>query len=175
VRKERPETHFVIVGDGPERAQIDAWIDELSLRGHVHLLGTRSDTERILAGWDAFALTSHNEANPVSILEALASGVPVVATRVGSVPETVVPGETGFLATPGDEREVSSHLLALLDDPALAKRLGQSGRERVVARWSLDSMVEGYMELIERIYDRKAKGRSAKVQVPSAKELTKVQ
>lgn len=156
VRQSCPAAHFVIVGDGPERGPVERWIDELALRDCVHLLGTRSDTHAILAACDAFALTSHNEANPVSILEALACGVPVVATRVGSIPETVVPEETGFLATPGSADEVAGHLLRLLGDLALAERLGRTGRERVVQRWSLDAMVRGYTELVEAIYDRKA-------------------
>ncbi len=156
VRAEHPETHFVIVGDGPERPRIEQWIDELQLRGCVHLLGTRSDTPQILAAWDAFALTSHNEANPVSILEALACEVPVVATRVGSIADTVKPGETGFLAAPGDAHEIAAHLSRLLADRKLAARLGAEGRQRVVAQASLDSMVRGYMELIEMTYERKA-------------------
>ncbi|HTN75735.1 MAG TPA: glycosyltransferase [Pirellulaceae bacterium] len=156
VRKELPKANFVIVGDGPERPLIEEMITSLELKGCVHLLGTRSDTPQLLAAWDAFALTSHNEANPVSILEALACEVPVVATRVGSIPETVVPEETGFLATPGSAREIADHLLRLLRDPSLAKRLGGIGRERVVARWSLEAMVAGYTDLIEEIYQGKA-------------------
>lgn len=157
VREQRSDAHFVIVGDGPERPNIERWIDELRLREYVHLLGTRSDTPQILAAWDAFALTSHNEANPVSILEALACGVPVVATRVGSIPETVVPGETGYLAMPGDANDVAGHLLRLLNDRDLAMRLGGTGRQRVASRWSLDAMTTGYLELMETIYERKAK------------------
>jgi glycosyltransferase involved in cell wall biosynthesis len=161
VKEKFPAAHFVIVGDGPERAGIEALRSELGLNHCVHLLGTRSDTPELLAAWDAFALTSHNEANPVSILEALACGVPVVATRVGSIPETVVPGETGFLATPGSAVEVAAHLTTLLADRALAMKLGRAGRERVVARWSLDAMVQGYTELIEELYEGKARrGRS---------------
>jgi glycosyltransferase involved in cell wall biosynthesis len=156
VRKSRPQAHFVIVGDGPERPRIEQAMGELGLAACVHLLGLRSDTEELLAACDAFALTSHNEANPVSILEALACGVPVVATRVGSVPETVVPGETGFLASPGSEEEIAANLLELLANRPLATDLGRTGRERVVARWSLASMVRGYTELIEAIYEQKS-------------------
>lgn len=156
VRQQLPEAHFLLVGDGPERGKIEGWRRELQLESCVHLLGTRSDTPQILAACDAFALTSHNEANPVSILEALACRVPVVATRVGSIPETVVPEQTGFLATPGDAAEIAGHLLRLLNDLHLAARLGSTGRQRVVERWSLDAMVRGYTELIEAIYDRKA-------------------
>jgi glycosyltransferase involved in cell wall biosynthesis len=157
VKQQRPDAQFVIVGDGPERPRIEGWIAELGLQRSVHLLGTRSDTPQILAAWDAFALTSHNEANPVSILEALACEVPVVATRVGSIPETVVPEETGYLATPGNAEEIAGHVLRLIADPKHAKQLGATGRRRVVERWSLAAMVRGYTELIEAIYERKAR------------------
>lgn len=158
VKEKRPTAHFVIVGDGPERPAIESLRSELGLQHCVHLLGTRSDTPELLAAWDAFALTSHNEANPVSILEALAAGVPVVATRVGSIPETVVPGETGYLATPGNAAEVAEHLETLLADRPRAMQLGNTGRERVIARWSLAAMVQGYTQLIEEIYASKAGG-----------------
>jgi glycosyltransferase involved in cell wall biosynthesis len=163
VKAKFPGAHFVIVGDGPERSAIESLRCELGLQDCVHLLGTRSDTPELLAAWDAFALTSHNEANPVSILEALACGVPVVATRVGSIPETVVPGETGYLATPGNAAEVAQHLGTLLADRPLAGQLGSTGRERVVARWSLAAMVQGYTQLMEEIYEHKAGGPSPRL------------
>jgi glycosyltransferase involved in cell wall biosynthesis len=99
------------------------------------------------------------EANPVSLLEAMASEVPVVATRVGSVPETVLDGETGFLTTPGEPNEVADRIVTLLEDSELAKRMGRAGRENVTAHWSCQRMVNGYERLIEEIYASKCRGR----------------
>ena len=97
-------------------------------------------------------LTSKIEANPVSILEAMASGKPVIAPRVGSIGESVIDGQTGFLTEPHDERQVVERLTELFTDPELAQRMGQAGRAAVVARWSLERMVEGYQDLIAEVY-----------------------
>jgi len=155
-----PKTHFVIVGDGPRRSAIEQQIAALGLQDHVHLLGTRHDTPEIVAALDAFLLCSHNEASPVSILESLACGVPVISTRVGSVAESVREGETGYLVSPDDVATMTQRLRQLLGDRRLAARLGATGRELVRRTGSLDSMVAGYTDLIESIYRHKAGARS---------------
>jgi glycosyltransferase involved in cell wall biosynthesis len=109
----------------------------------------------LLPALDVFSLTSHNEANPVSILEAMASGVPVVATRVGSVAESVVEGVTGHLVAPGDVDALARRWLGLMADGTRARQMGMAGRESVCARWSLDQMVQGYQRLIRKIFARK--------------------
>ncbi len=150
-----PEAHFVIVGDGPERASLESAASSLGLGGKVHFLGSRSDVPHLLSACDVFSLTSHIEANPVSILEAMSCELPVVSTRVGSVAESVAHGETGFLVEPDDAASLSTHWLRLFRDPQLAHELGAQGRRVVEARWSLPRMVEGYQQLIHTIYDRK--------------------
>jgi len=155
-----PQTHFLIVGDGPEREQIEQWCGEFGLEERVHLLGTRSDVPELLGIIDVLALTSHIEANPVSILEAMASERPVVATQVGSVGETVIEGRTGHLAPPGDAVALASHVVELLNDPQRAEALGRAGREHVLRRWSVDGMVRGYEELITDIYRGKCDPRT---------------
>lgn len=151
----RRDAHFLIVGDGASRSRLEALRDELGLSGNVHFLGTRSDIPEVLSVVDVLLLTSHMEANPVSILEALACAKPVVATRVGSIPETVHDGENGYLVAPGDADSLARRVAELFSDAALARRLGQQGRRLVVERWSLDRMVEGYQELVESIYRSK--------------------
>lgn len=151
-----PDTHFVIVGEGPCRPAIEAAISERGLVGRFHLLGNRSDTERILAGLDVFTLTSKNEANPVSILEALACGVPVVAPNVGSISETVIHEKTGLLTDILSFESTSDAITRLLGNPALARELGAQGRELVQNNWSLEAMVDGYQRLIEMLYNSKA-------------------
>ena len=152
LRRTRPEVKLLVVGEGPERANIERRAAELGVGEAVRLLGNRGDVPEILAAADAFCLSSHMEANPVSILEALACEVPVVAPRVGSIPETVRDGDTGYLVEPGDASAMASRIAMLLDDATARRRLGKSGRELVVAHWSLDNMVRGYERLITDIY-----------------------
>ena len=142
------QTHFVIVGDGPMRGTIETAIERFGLTGRVHMLGSRNDTPMIVAGLDVFALSSLNEASPVSILEALASGVPVVATDVGSIAEMVIPGQTGTLVPSGDVAAMSDAITDLIDDDAMRNAMGREGRTRVLRHGSLDSMTAGYTELI---------------------------
>jgi len=156
-----PDAHFVIIGEGPERAKIETIIASKSLDSNVRLLGNRHDTPRLLAALDAFLLTSHNEASPVSILEALACGVPVVATNVGSIEETVQNDFTGYTVVAGDAEQATKHVLQLLLDPSHATSLGHHGRELVQQTGSLESMIEGYQELIERIFASKRQPASA--------------
>ena len=153
--KQRPDAHFIIVGDGPERARLEKVAMEAGVASCTHFVGSRSDIPQVLSAFDVFALTSHNEANPVSILEAMACEIPVVSTRVGSVAESVAAGSTGYLVEPGDAKALAEHWVNLFTDPALARSLGSAGRTTVEANWSLDRMVKGYERLICDTYDRK--------------------
>ena len=155
VLRAHSDTRFIIVGDGPMRTEIERQISELCLQRFIHLLGTRSDTAEILAGLDVFALTSRNEANPVSILEALSCGIPVVSPNVGSIHETVIDGKTGILTTPGDAEETADAVVRLLGNSPWAGELGQNGRDHVANSWSLRAMVTGYERLITMIYNDK--------------------
>ena len=155
VHQQMPTSHFVIVGDGSERAKIAAAISNHGLGDHFHLLGSRSDVPEVLSMLDAFMLTSHNEANPVSILEAMAVGLPVVSTDVGSISESVEQGVTGFLCQPGNAIELADSLLTIFNDPELAARFAAAARQRVVTNWSLDVMVLGYEELLWSVFKQK--------------------
>ncbi|MBI3838940.1 MAG: glycosyltransferase [Planctomycetia bacterium] len=155
VRHQIPHAEFLIIGDGPERPRLEQISRQLGLAQAVHFLGTRADIPELLAALDVFVLTSRIEANPVSILEAMATAKPVIAPRVGSIGESVIDGETGFLTDPLDEQQIADRLIQLLGDPELARRLGQGGREAVLDHWSLERMVQGYENLIAEIYTRK--------------------
>jgi glycosyltransferase involved in cell wall biosynthesis len=150
-----PDARFLIVGDGPQREQIQVAVAGAGLQDCVQLLGNRSDVPDVLAAMDAFVLTSHMEANPVSILEAMATGLPVIATRVGSIHETVREQETGYLVAPGDADALARHLCHLARHPEVAQRLGQAGRDEIQRHWSLEHMVRGYERLIDEIYGSK--------------------
>ena len=159
VHQQLPQAHFLIVGDGPERNRLQSESEQHGLARRVHFLGTRNDIPELLSTLDLFALTSDNEANPVSILEAMSVQLPVVATDVGSVSETVKHGITGFLTEPGDEVAVAGRWQELLSDVPRAGQLGQAGRDSVVDSWSVQSMVSGYERLIAQTYDSKLKAR----------------
>lgn len=162
VRREVPEARFVVIGDGPERANIERIAKERGLidpqspeRSAVRLLGNRDDVPTLLAELDVLTLTSHNEANPVSILEAMSCGVPVVATDVGSVSGSVHDGETGYLVPAGDEAGLARRVAGLLDEPLHAQTLGDAGRRHVVENASLGVMVGGYERLLDELYEEK--------------------
>lgn len=167
----QPDTRFIVVGDGPTRPRLESEIAELGLQRFVHLLGTRSDTPNILAALDVFALTSKNEANPVSILEALSCGIPVVSTNVGSIHETVLDGQTGFLTTPGSSEETADAIVRLLGNRGLAGSLGRNGREHVSRNWSLDAMVAGYERLLAMLYNDKVQP-AAQIAPPSCRPVS---
>ncbi|MEX2310696.1 MAG: glycosyltransferase [Pirellulales bacterium] len=156
VVRKLPATRFLIIGDGPCRESLEQAAGELRLSSNVLFLGSRDDVPRLLAAMDVFALTSHVEANPVSILEAMSVGRPVVATNVGSIHEAVADGATGFLVRPGDADELAGRVTRLLHDRSLRRSMGAAAREAVIERWSIDAMVCGYERLIESIYERKS-------------------
>jgi glycosyltransferase involved in cell wall biosynthesis len=160
-----PSARFIIVGDGPKRAELEGLASQLGVASSIHFLGTRSDVPDLLAACDLVALTSHNEAAPVSVLEALSVGKPVVASDVGSVRETVRDGETGRLFPASDVEAYATAAADLLSDRDARERMGAAGRRLVVQRWSLDAMVRGYENLIQGIYD--AKRRPAAEVVPA--------
>ncbi|MBX7165470.1 MAG: glycosyltransferase [Pirellulales bacterium] len=153
-----PAARFLIIGDGPRRAELEQLAAELRLGDAVQFLGVRSDVADLLSITDVVCLTSKMEANPVSLLEAMACEKPIVATAVGSIPEMVLDGECGFLVPPGDVETLAARMSDLMSDPARAAALGRRGRQEVISRASLDSMVSGYQDLIERIYRQKRGG-----------------
>jgi glycosyltransferase involved in cell wall biosynthesis len=159
VVRQRPDSQFLVIGDGPRRSRLETMAAELGLGCNVRFLGTRSDVAALLPMLDAVLLTSHVEANPVSILESLACGTPVVATRVGSVNETVIDGQTGFLVQSDDADHMARRVLELFAQPELRRHLGSQGRALVERHWSLERMISGYAELIDRLYRHKCGGR----------------
>jgi glycosyltransferase involved in cell wall biosynthesis len=160
VHKQLPAARFLIVGGGPERARLEALSKSLGISDAVRFLGTRQDVPEVLSLIDVLLLTSRMEANPICLLEAMAGEKPVVATQVGSIPETVLHGQTGYLVAPHDSQAMASRAVQLLSDRKLASALGRAGREHVIAHWSIDRMVEGYQNLIAEIYSAKCSGTS---------------
>jgi glycosyltransferase involved in cell wall biosynthesis len=144
----RPGLRLFIVGDGPERSKIEREIERQSLQQRVRLLGMRSDVRRILAGADLFLLTSVSEGIPVTILEAMAAGVPIVATAVGGVPELIEHEVHGLLAPAGDAPALADALVRMADDEKLRSRFATIAQHRAVTEFSEQSMIANY----DRIY-----------------------
>ena len=155
VLEKMPNAHFVIAGDGPERPGLEQIAQEKQIQDNVHFLGSISDIPGVLSMVDLFTLTSHNEASPVSILEAMSVCRPVVAPNVGSINESVVEGETGFLADAGDADTMTDRWLKVLGDEAFRASMGEKGRAHVIQNSSLESMTEGYMRLVESLFAKK--------------------
>ena len=146
----RGEWRASFVGEGPLRAAIAEEVCSRGLESRIELLGTRGDVPELLASADVFVLSSRSEGFPVSILEAMAVGLPVVATDVGGVAEAVLDGETGLLVPPGDGRALSAALERLLRDDALRRRLGDAGRERALREFDVPSFRQAHLELYRR-------------------------
>jgi sugar transferase (PEP-CTERM/EpsH1 system associated) len=137
----------VIAGDGPLRRALDAHIAQLGLQLHVRLLGHRADVEQVFAGLDIFVLPSKSEGMSNTTLEAMASGLPVVSTRVGGADELVVDGETGVLVPPADSGQLADAIGPLVHDRALREAMGRAGRIRAHGEFSLAHMVTSYQSL----------------------------
>jgi glycosyltransferase involved in cell wall biosynthesis len=148
VLRRRPELEFVFAGDGPCRERLEALARTTRVADRVRFVGHAEDVAGLLASSDLFVLPSRSEAFPNSVLEAMAAGLPVVATRVGGITELVEHQRTGVLVPPDDERALSFALLDLVQWPAHAARLGEAARSTVASRYSFDQMVSAF----DRIY-----------------------
>jgi glycosyltransferase involved in cell wall biosynthesis len=136
-----------MVGDGPDRLQLEQRAHELGVARDTVFLGYQEDVAQFYAAFDALVLPSVNEGTPVSVIEALAAELPVVATRVGGVPDVVRDGEDGFLVEAGATGDLADRLAQLARDPALRARMGKQGRERVLPRYAVDRLVADVDEL----------------------------
>lgn len=141
LRERHPQAQLDLVAHGPLEGETTALIDQLALRDHVRLLTKDADVPGLLAEAACFLLTSDYEGFPYTVLEAMAAGVPVVATRVGGVPEQVADGETGLLFEPGDPEGATAAIEQLLTEPERAVRLGRAGQERVRREFGRERMV----------------------------------
>ncbi|MFN8060129.1 MAG: glycosyltransferase [Vicinamibacterales bacterium] len=147
---------LVVVGDGPLRADLEGQARALGLNERVQWLGSRLDVELLLKGFDVFVLSSKSEGMSNTMLEAMASGVPVVATDVGGARELVVPGETGVLVPACDAGALAEPLTALASDPARRLALGEAGRLRAERHFGLATMLKAYASLYRELSGRPA-------------------
>jgi glycosyltransferase involved in cell wall biosynthesis len=142
-----PKAHLLLLGVGPEEGPLRALASELGIADRLTFAGECHDIPRALAAMDVFALSSRSEGMSNAILEAMAAGLPVVATDVGGNPECVVHGATGFIVPPGDDEAMARCLLEVLSTPGLAAEMGEAGRARVAELFDVDGMVRRTVEL----------------------------
>jgi glycosyltransferase involved in cell wall biosynthesis len=149
-----PDAQLLLVGDGPWMGELRELTADLGLDDRVHFAGYQPRPEPYLQAMDVFALSSRSEGMPLAVLEAWAAGLPVVATRVGGLPELIDDGRTGVLVDFGDEHALAGALCDLIADPEFSRRLGEAGRNRVESLFSLRRMADEYqrhyVELLER-------------------------
>lgn len=155
------DCRLIIAGEGPQRDALERQIAELGLTESVRLLGNRSDVAELLAECDVFALSSIAEGMPVTLLEAMAARLPVVATDVGGVDLVVEAGVTGTLVPAGDPRAMAGALRAYVTDESLRRRHGDAGCARVAAKFSLNAMVASYVALYDELLGRHVSAASA--------------
>ncbi len=140
-----------MVGDGPDRLQLEQRAHELGVARDTVFLGYQEDVAPFYAAFDVLVLPSGNEGTPVTVIEALAAERPVVATRVGGVPDVVRDGEDGFLVEAGATDDLADRLGRLARDPALRARMGKKGRERVLPRYAVERLVDDIDELYKSL------------------------
>jgi glycosyltransferase involved in cell wall biosynthesis len=151
----QPQARLLLIGDGGERSRLAAQAEALGVNGSVRFLGSRADVPRLLAACDVVTLASICEGLPLSILEAMAAGKPVVATRVGCVPQVVQDGLTGLLVPPGDAAALAESLESLVRDEGTRRRLGMQACRLMQSGYSFARTLEQY----EAVYETAMTGR----------------
>jgi glycosyltransferase involved in cell wall biosynthesis len=146
---EQPDLHLVWIGDGELRARTERLIEQRGIRDRVHLVGSRTDVSRLLPAFDVFAMSSLYEGLPCAVVEAMAFGVPVVATAVNSVPEIVLAGKTGLLARAGDPASLTAALAYMLDHRIEAARMAEAARAHVGGRFRPEVFARDLAEAYE--------------------------
>lgn len=156
VATSEPRVRLVLIGDGPERANIMSEISTRGLENRIRLLGTRMDVDRLLPAADMFLLTSTSEGIPLTVIEAMAAGLPIVATKVGGVGEVVEDNSTGLLASSGDDAGLAQHIIRLAQDPNLRSAMGIAGAARARRFFDEQRMCEEY----DRLYRSMLRARA---------------
>lgn len=152
-----PETCFLLVGEGPDGDELRRAAAEAGLGAHFVFAGAQSEMPAVYASMDVLAQPSFREGMPMTVLEAMAAGLPVVASRIGAMPELLEPAACGLVCPAGDAGALAAALLRLVNDTALAQRMGAAGRAHLRAHYSAEAMARRYLEL----YAAVCRGREA--------------
>jgi glycosyltransferase involved in cell wall biosynthesis len=149
-----PKVRLIVAGDGPLMASLQELVITLGISGPAHLLGVRRDVPAVLNALDVFAMSSDTEGLPLVVLEAMATGLPVVSTSVGGIPNVLSEGQTGFLVPAGDDAALRDRLAKLAADPAMTRACGARARAVTVERFSAERMQREYLELYARVLSK---------------------
>ncbi|MEJ2644260.1 MAG: glycosyltransferase, partial [Gammaproteobacteria bacterium] len=164
--KHRPDlesrVRLVVVGDGPLYSEVAARLQAAGVNGLCWLPGERSDVPDVMRTLDIFVLPSLAEGVSNTVLEAMATGLPVVATRVGGNPELVAEGVTGTLVPPSDPTAMADALMRYVDDEESRRAHGRAGRTRVLERFSIDVMTERYLDLYDELTGARRRAEPAR-------------
>jgi len=146
-----PEARFLLVGSGQTEEALHKLVSRWTMKGHFIFTGYRPDVPPLLAAMDIFVLPSLRETMPISLMEAMAMEKPVIASRVGGIPEVLTNKETGLLVPPGDSAALADGILYLLSHPSLAQEWGKNGRRVIEERYSLQSVVDRTIALYQNL------------------------
>ncbi len=158
VAKEVPNAHFLVIGDGPLRSDLERWIAEHDLTERVRLLGERHDVRQLWHAIDLAVLATHYEGCSNVILEAMAEGVPVVATDVGGNRELILEGQTGLLVPPRSPQALAEAMRVLLQDAERRRGMGQRGRARIARNFSIETTVQRTAALYQQLMNNAGRG-----------------
>ncbi|MBP6824559.1 MAG: glycosyltransferase [Acidobacteria bacterium] len=153
--RRNPKIKLLIVGDGEQRSRLEEFVGMLGLNRVVIFTGRRRDVPRLLRAMDVFALSSVSEGMPLTVLEAMAARLPVVATEVGALPELVEEAKTGFLIPVRHAVAMADKLEKFIANPQLAKTFGKEARRKVEREFTLEQMLRSYAELYESVLERR--------------------
>ncbi len=153
--------HLVLSGEGSLRKQLTTYAQTNNLRDRVHLIGKQNNIPSVLAASDVFVLASNWEGNPLAVMEAMAAGLPVIATHVGGIPELVRSGDEGFLVPAGDRMGFAAAMKTLLDDSETRHSMGRAAQTRALREFKVERMVEGYANLYREMV-KKSRGTPLK-------------
>lgn len=142
LRKILPQAKFIVVGDGPMRARLEQYSAALGLEPYVQFLGYRSDVPILMASWDLFVLPSLSEGLSLSVLEAMAAGLPLVVSDLPSMREVVIQGKSGFCSQPRDISGLAAAIIQIAKDPAKARQMGEYNHQRVRRSFGIEQMIE---------------------------------
>jgi len=167
ILQKAPQARFLLVGEGPLRKDLELQAQEIGLGNALIFTGLRKDIPAVLAAVDVLVFSSLWEGLPVALLEGMAAARPVVATAVGGIPEVVLPDKSAILVPPGDADALAQACLRLASDSATRHSMGQAGLERVVARYSIDAMIDRTAALYAKLLQERGLGQLIPSQVYS--------